>query len=701
MNKKVLIHHATGLRTIRMVRQLILLGFVIGLISALSFVWYLFKMRDANAQLEHFQDHFSQVSSSLSLVLTEAHRDFEQLFNLPLDEMPQMKADWQQKLIDVSTQLTQRELGDFAGIRQNELHVTILDVIDLRSQLTQTHVQILNVSHDSQKQYAMVHAMLGQLRETVGIIQGRCQLEHAAMIYRFLDHEQDQTLGEAIRVIDHTRDSFSNNGLEAEFSELAMHLEQLYGAQDIALLADLKSNRFLDIFNRLHQITTNLTIQQWTMDFETQVDHFRQSILGPNNLSEHPDLSDQPENNSLFALIQRRIELQQKRRAINNSIDFNINLLYRIQADLALQTRLFTEHVWGQFEIQGKHNFIKTSVVMTCCWGTFFVLAMFIHKSVTQQVKQQQQTEEDLHQQIHERIEAQEQSQKLHQKLIQSHKLESMGQLAAGIAHEINTPSQYVGDNARFLKDSFVSLKKLHDMNSQLIEKARHSTEMFATVQEIESTMALLDADYLWEEIPHAIDQSLDGIKRVSDIVQSMQLFAHKGNGQKIHYDINKAVTSSLTLSRNEWKYIAQVHTELAGDLPLVPVYASEINQVVLNMIINGVHAIAQRQQEDTLHQGLITLRTRLVDDTVQIIIQDNGQGIAPEIRDRIFDPFFTTKPVGKGTGQGLALAYGSVVENHKGQIQLESQVGQGSTFTISLPVLESSNPLTHLPAPA
>ncbi len=265
-------------------------------------------------------------------------------------------------------------------------------------------------------------------------------------------------------------------------------------------------------------------------------------------------------------------------------------------------------------------------------------------------------------------------------------KLESIGQLAAGIAHEINTPTQYIGDNARFLQDAFADLSRLVRLYHGVLQAAQGGTLTAGLIAEAASATAAIEVDYLQTEIPKAISQTLQGVERVTRIVRAMKDFSHPGTEDKAMVDLNRAIESTLTVARNEWKYVADMVTDFAPDLPLVPCLPGEINQVVLNLVINAAHTIAEVVGDGTHGKGTITLRTRAEGDWVELRVEDTGKGIPENIRGRIFDPFFTTKPVGKGTGQGLAIAHNVVVEKHGGTIAFDTEVGKGTTFIIRLP---------------
>ena len=269
--------------------------------------------------------------------------------------------------------------------------------------------------------------------------------------------------------------------------------------------------------------------------------------------------------------------------------------------------------------------------------------------------------------------------------LRQAQKLESVGRLAAGIAHEINTPIQFVGDNARFLQDSFAGLQTLLNKYQELRDAAASgavSPDLLAEVRRVEEES---DCAYLLEEIPKALSQTLDGVTRVATIVRAMKDFAHPEGKEKATADLNKALQSTLTVARNELKYVADVETEF-GELPLVVCHISDLNQVFLNLLVNAAHAIGEVVKESG-QKGKIRVRTAAEGKTVLITISDTGCGIPEGIRNKVFDPFFTTKEVGRGTGQGLAIARSVVVDRHKGSLTFESEVGKGTTFYIRLPL--------------
>jgi signal transduction histidine kinase len=260
------------------------------------------------------------------------------------------------------------------------------------------------------------------------------------------------------------------------------------------------------------------------------------------------------------------------------------------------------------------------------------------------------------------------QRKELETQLVHAQKMEAVGQLASGIAHEINSPSQFANDNILFLKDAVEGF----------IAKLRGEP----------TAPDLKELQFLAENAPEAVDQAKEGISRITTIVKSMKNFAYKdAESEKKPSDLNQAIQSTIVVATNEWKYHAELKLELDENLPYVPCNIGEINQVVLNLVVNGAHAIRDRFQEGQKGDLIVSTKHYADAGCVVISINDNGGGIPPKVQARIFEPFFTTKEVGVGTGQGLAIAHNVIVKSHHGQIWFDSKEGEGTTFYIKLPM--------------
>ena len=270
-------------------------------------------------------------------------------------------------------------------------------------------------------------------------------------------------------------------------------------------------------------------------------------------------------------------------------------------------------------------------------------------------------------------------------------RLAAMGTLAAGIAHEINTPVQFVGDSVAFLRtattdllEAFAKLQVVHRLVDGLDPAAPLPPQLSQAVREATTAEHEADVEYLRDNLPAALERCAEGLARVSAIVSAMKEFSHPARREMAPVDLNRAIQNTLTVARGEYKYVADLETDLA-DLPPVVCHVNEINQVVLNLVVNAAHAIGDVVGGSD-GRGTITVRTRVEDQHVVISVADTGAGIPEAIRDRIFTPFFTTKEVGKGTGQGLALAWNVIKERHRGELTFETEEGRGTTFSVRLP---------------
>ncbi|MDQ1289021.1 MAG: two-component system, NtrC family, sensor kinase, partial [Actinomycetota bacterium] len=274
----------------------------------------------------------------------------------------------------------------------------------------------------------------------------------------------------------------------------------------------------------------------------------------------------------------------------------------------------------------------------------------------------------------------------LERQLAQSSRLESIGQLAAGIAHEINTPVQYLSDNTRFVADAF----------GGVIDGLREIAGIVGDEQldrdtlrgRLGAVLDRLDLSFVGEEVPHALASSLEGLERVGGIVRAMKDFSHPGQGRG-EMDLNRIVETTVEVTRSEWKYLAELSLDLDPQAGTVPAIEGEIKQVLLNLVVNAAQSVAERRRRTGGGDGLgrIVIRTRRTGEFVTFTVEDDGVGMDESVREHAFDPFFTTKPVGQGTGQGLSLAHETVIRRHGGRIDVVSAPDQGAAFTVHLPL--------------
>ncbi|HST81240.1 MAG TPA: ATP-binding protein [Kineosporiaceae bacterium] len=268
----------------------------------------------------------------------------------------------------------------------------------------------------------------------------------------------------------------------------------------------------------------------------------------------------------------------------------------------------------------------------------------------------------------------------LERQLAQASRLEAIGQLAAGIAHEINTPIQFISHNTQFVTDSLHSVIEGLQGMSQLAQSEE------VTLVALRTAIGSLDLDFLIDEVPTALADSQDGLRRVAEIVSAMKDFSHPGQ-ERTDTDLNRAIRSSVEVSRAEWRPVAELELELDPEIGLVPCYEGELRQALVNIVVNAAQAIgAQRQPAQMGGLGHILVTSSRLEDVVHIVIADNGPGMDEAVRSRVFDPFFTTKPVGQGTGQGLSLTYATILK-HGGNIEVSSEPGIGTSFLLTLPL--------------
>ena len=266
-------------------------------------------------------------------------------------------------------------------------------------------------------------------------------------------------------------------------------------------------------------------------------------------------------------------------------------------------------------------------------------------------------------------------------------KLTAIGRLSAGVAHELNTPIQFVGDNVRFLKDGVNALLTLCETYKELLGAARAHKVTPDLILRCQTAFETSDIDFIIEEAPVALSQAMEGLERISRIVKSMRDFCPPEAMEKSRLDLNKAIQNTAVIGGNSWNRVADIQYDFDTSLPPVTCYAGELNQAILHLIVNAAHSIGEALKLRNEPRGTIKISTRKRGDKVQLRISDTGTGIPDEIRTCIFDPFFTTKSVGSGVGHGLTIVYSTIVNRLGGAINVESEIGKGTTFILDFPI--------------
>jgi signal transduction histidine kinase len=266
--------------------------------------------------------------------------------------------------------------------------------------------------------------------------------------------------------------------------------------------------------------------------------------------------------------------------------------------------------------------------------------------------------------------------------------------LATGIAHEINTPIQYINENLQYIQRGFMQIRLLIQKGEEYLNQVPAERkgdfllpDELSSLKEVNQLLENRNTRHYLEEIPKAIQESLEGIERVRKIILAIREFSHPSDNEKKPSPINHAIQNVITISKNEWKNVAEIELELEPDLPLVFCRVDEINQALLNMVINAAQAIESNPARPNNQKGIIQIKTWHTSTDVYISIQDSGCGIEDNVIDRIFDPFFTTKDIGEGTGQGLFIAHTIIVKKHHGMISVKTEKNIGTIFTIQIPI--------------
>jgi len=294
---------------------------------------------------------------------------------------------------------------------------------------------------------------------------------------------------------------------------------------------------------------------------------------------------------------------------------------------------------------------------------------------------------DELKDELRRKIKDEEEKDRLRQELEHSQKMQSIGTLAAGIAHEINSPLQFTNDNVDFIANSVDEIMKLVNTYNRLLMNCHTDEDKENARKQIAELVKQINFDFITSEMPDALSQTKNGISRIRRIVNAMKQYSHLNNEEKKPANLNETLENAEIITRNEWKYYADIENRFSDDIPFISCYEADLNQVFMNLIVNAAHAVQDAIEKEIIKRGVIVICTRKAGEKVLISICDNGTGIPKDVHNRIYDPFFTTKEVGKGTGQGLSIVHKTIVEKHQGKIWFETELNKGTTFFISLPV--------------
>jgi signal transduction histidine kinase len=492
--------------------------------------------------------------------------------------------------------------------------------------------------------------LLAALQNECSALEGKLRLSVALQLRRFSGDASDAKDQSAQNVFRAFRSQSSFLTWRGELAELAVYVEQLIATSHLDALASLRGNDIHPVLDRLQTTQPNASL-------ETPLRKVSEALYGEGITVDMAHQTIVDGKGGLFARTRRVLELRLERQKIVDAADRGLARLRQTILLLDRQSSVTAFRLADRSRKALRSAWIAVLLVGLCGVAVFVVLARRIASTITQQIETiALKTKE----------------------LSLAQKLESIGSLAAGIAHEINTPMQFIYNNLEFVSNCLSrSLAVQNEVNCDV----RSETGVITDPKPCRLSDAMI------VQIDQAIRDTQDGVDRVVTIVRAMKEFSHPGGEEKVGVDLNHTVQSAATITGNRWKYIATLQLDLDPAMPKVRCIPGELNQVLLNLIVNAADAVADVFADRGGELGTIRIQTQAQGDTVMIAVIDNGSGIPEQIRDRVFEPFFTTKEVGKGTGQGLAICYNIIANRHGGSLEVDSTVGVGTTFRVYLPV--------------
>lgn len=682
---------------------LIPLGIIGALITLGLIVWIYQSIRDANREAEQLDGKILSSMSSITLIVEHVEADFRAVFD---GESQYFEGDDPIALLEREIDTLQSTVSKAVSDVDHAQRVNTDELARMRDASTRWRQREEECLEKRRMAWSATEAAIGGLRAQMDSLLGRRRIQSILVAKKIKNNESEDRDQLVDTFLEESKIGSMLSMSKTELSDLEIVCNRLANEPEIDLLDSILKNEIVPRVDRLDQQMDEFHDAEVRESF----DQVKRSIFGPEYLQGTPTQAQLTQANELglyYATgMQLRNEIEGDRlRAEVQSALFSMKTQIDRQVESAKSMRSMVAEVASKSLRTGGMTIVLAGLIIGIAYGLLaykiaYSVQCFVrdlhesHEALREANVQAVQANQELQDSIHER-------ERLQNQLLEAQKLESIGQLAAGIAHEINTPAQYVGDNTRFLRNEFQGIMKLIDSCACFLNHENDQLSWEERSTQIRETLDDLDFEFIRDEIPQAIDQSIEGIDRITHIVKAMKEFSHPGSAHKEPADINAAIKSTSVVCSNRWKYAADIEFDFDSTLGPVPCLLGEFNQVVLNMIVNAADAI-ESHHAGSGEKGQICVSTRKRDQFVQICIKDNGGGMPESVRAKIFDPFFTTKVVGKGTGQGLAISRDVIVNKHGGKVVCETEEGVGTKFIIELPLgqfVDNEQSIDHLAA--
>lgn len=665
------------------------LGILGAIITLGLIVWIYLNIRDANREAVQLDNKILANLSAVSLVVERIETDFRDIFE---GKSYSQEGDELAQLLEIEFESLQRTLRQISSVESQSQVVDSGYLANLRDSGTSWRQdnELLVSKHQQAK--ANVVASIGRLRGQMDSVLGRKRIQSILIAKKLRQHDSKNHEQLVDTFLNESKFGSALSMSKTELSDLEIMCIKLANEPKIDLLDSILQNEIVPSIDQLDQQIAVFEDPELTESFEL----VKRSITGTASSTDHPIQNQHDaQPGGLYQLKYKVLKSELQGHALQEEVEkalISMASLVDYQVESAKSLRDRVAGVTSKSLKTGGITIVLASVLIGIAYG---LLVYKIAHSVQRFVHELRESHEALRVANSQAVKANTKLQDsinerdlLQGQLLEAQKLESIGQLAAGIAHEINTPTQFVGDNVRFLQAEFKGVLKLLDHCARQLDTDATPQGWEERSQKIVQALEEMDYEFLRDEIPQALDQSIDGIDRIAKIVNAMKEFSHPGSSVMDPADINSAIKSTTVVCSNRWKYAAEIKFDLDEDVGLVPCMLGEFNQVILNLVVNAADAI-ESMNNGTGEKGLIQISTQRHGDSVSICVEDNGGGMPESVRTKIFDPFYTTKEVGKGTGQGLAISWDVIVNKHSGSIVCETDDGVGTKFIIQLPLLQ------------